>query len=183
MAATPKGARAKSGHGLYMVYFVFRSLSFLAVLLYRLSFVCTKKGWLGKSVGLVFWRLNAFVSSCDLDPQAKIGAGLYLPHPMGVVIGRAVIGRNVQILQSVTIGIIDPGLTTRDCDPDKYPRIGDNVVICAGAVVAGAIKIGDGALIGANAVVLHDVPENCTAVGVPARILSSHLLGKLSHKG
>jgi serine O-acetyltransferase len=86
-----------------------------------------------------------------------------LPHPVGVVISSdSSIGENVSILQNVTIG----GNGNRIA-----PRIGDNVTIHSGAVVVGDIDIGDGAVIGANSVVLSDVPPDTTVVGTPARIV------------
>ena len=92
----------------------------------------------------------------------KLGGGLLLPHPAGVVIHPdACIGDNCLIMQQVTIGTGSrPGL----------PRIGSNVNIYAGAKVLGGVLVGDGAEIGANAVVVRDVPPNCVAVGVPAMV-------------
>lgn len=99
---------------------------------------------------------------CIIAPSAEIGENLKLPHPMGVIIGEgAKIGDNCTIYQQVTIGQKD----------DKYPTLGNNVIIYAGAKVVGNIKIGNNVVIGANAVVIKDVPDNCTAVGIPARIL------------
>lgn len=92
------------------------------------------------------------------------------PHLVGIVISRAAtIGKNCTIYQNVTIGAKDiehgDGLT-----PANYPRIGNNVIIYAGAVVIGGITIGDNAIIGANSVVLSDVPANHIAYGIPAKI-------------
>jgi serine O-acetyltransferase len=92
---------------------------------------------------------------------ADIGGGLYVAHPVGVVISPERIGRNCSIIAAVTIGMRN----TWD-----FPEIGDTVFIGAGARVLGKIMIGDGAVIGANAVVISDVPSGSTAVGVPARI-------------
>lgn len=88
-----------------------------------------------------------------------------MPHPTGIVIGEGVImGRNATVFQNVTIGSGDLGA-------GAYPVIEDNVTIFANAVIVGAIKIGDGAKIGAGAIVLKDVPAGRTAVGNPARLL------------
>lgn len=103
--------------------------------------------------------------SCDVQSNTQIGRGLDLSHNgLGVVIHpKSVIGDNVKILQGVTIGgRIGPQL----------PIIGNNVQIGAGAKILGGVRIGDNAKIGANAVVLIDIPDNCTAVGVPAKIIS-----------
>lgn len=107
---------------------------------------------------------------CYLSPSAQIGPGLALPHPNGIVIGEgAVIGAGCTIYHQVTLG----GRRLGDQSRGAYPQIGDNVVIFAGAKLIGQITIGDGATIGANAVVLQDVPARRTAVGVPARVLPS----------
>lgn len=97
-----------------------------------------------------------------ISSKAKIGAGLSLEHFIGIAIGQnVVIGRNCKIYQNVTIGQKN----------DEYPVIGDNVVIYPGAKIIGGIKVGNNVQIGANAVVLQDIPDNSLAVGVPARIL------------
>jgi serine O-acetyltransferase len=110
-----------------------------------------------------FWSV---VAGADIPLNCKIGGGLLLPHPSGVVISRdAVIGPNCLIFQQVTIGIggSKPGA----------PVLGGHVDVGAGAKVLGGVTIGSHALIGANAVVLQDVPEGATAVGVPAAIVAA----------
>jgi serine O-acetyltransferase len=104
---------------------------------------------------------------CYLHHKAKIGPGLRLKHSIGVVIGEGVvIGKNATIYQHVTLGGARPG----DQLADNYPKIGDDIWISAGAVAVGGITIGDRVMIGANAVVIKDVPSDHTAVGVPAQI-------------
>jgi serine O-acetyltransferase len=108
----------------------------------------------------LFWTV---VTASDIDPRTKFGSDLMLPHPTGVVFhGDAIIGDNCMIMQQVTIGMIGSG---------EYPTIGNNVYIGAGAKILGKVHIGNGARIGAQAVVLSDVPAHCTAVGIPARII------------
>lgn len=92
---------------------------------------------------------------------ADIGGGLYIAHPVGVVISPRRMGRNCSIIAAVTIGMRNTW---------EFPDIGDAVFIGAGARVLGGITIGDGSVIGANAVVLSDLPAGATAVGIPARI-------------
>jgi serine O-acetyltransferase len=107
-----------------------------------------------------FWSV---VTGADIPLNCHIGGGLLLPHPNGVVIHPdAVIGPNCLIFQQVTIG-------TRD--GSTPPVIGGHVDIGAGAKILGALSIGDHASIGANAVVIRDVPEGTTAVGIPAKII------------
>ena len=98
--------------------------------------------------------------------QAEIGEGTFITyHGLGVVINKqAVIGKNCRIRQHVTIA----------GDGDGVPVIGDEVQIGAGAILIGKIHIGNHVRIGANAVVLHDLPDNCTAVGMPAKPVKFH---------
>jgi len=107
-----------------------------------------------------FWSL---ITGSDIDRDAKISPDLKLPHPTGVVIHQdAKIGPGCMIMQQVTLGQLATG---------GAPIIGSGVYIGAGAKLLGEITIGDNARIGANAVVLCDLPPNSTAVGVPARII------------
>jgi len=146
-----------------------RRSSFLAILLHRLSAACYRKGGLGKIGAILFARLNLFINNCDIQAGAEIGPGFLMSHPVGIVIGAAKVGRHVTMQQHVTLGT--KGFDGDENATSSYPVIGDDVKISVGAAILGNIKIGKGAIIGANAVVLQDVPEGCTAVGVPARIL------------
>jgi serine O-acetyltransferase len=142
-----------------------------AVALFRLSHQHSSRGKFGRLFGRIIYRLNLMINGADINPFATIGTGFRLYHSAGVVIGKVKIGDNVSIFQNVTIGsrYVQP---PPDPVPDhEMPVIGDHVTIYAGAVIAGPCKIGSRAEIGANAVVLNDVPENCLAVGVPARII------------
>jgi serine O-acetyltransferase len=105
------------------------------------------------------------ITGIEIHPAAKIGKRLFIDHGMGVVIGEtAVVGDDVLLYQGVTLG------GTGKEKGKRHPNIGNNVVIGAGAKVLGNIIIGDNSYIGANAVVLKDVPANSTVVGVPGRI-------------
>lgn len=102
----------------------------------------------------------------EIHPAAKIGRGVLIDHGMGVVIGEtAEVGDGCTIYQGVTLGG-----TGKDTGK-RHPTIGNNVLIGSGAKVLGPFKVGDNARIAAGAVVLSEVPENATAVGVPARIV------------
>lgn len=127
-------------------------------------------------LGKVICKLNRVLNSCDIPRSADIDETVVFFHNgLGCVIHEsAVIGANTAIFQNVTIG----GRGRSGC-----PTIGKNVFIGAGAVILGGVLIGDNARIGANAVVLCDVPENCTAVGVPAEVIKSdqnHIVNPLT---
>lgn len=102
----------------------------------------------------------------EIHPGAKIGKGLFIDHGSGVVIGEtAEIGDNCTIYQGVTLGG-----TGKDTGK-RHPTLGNNVMVGSGAKILGPFKVGDNSKIAANAVVLKEVPPNCTAVGVPANIV------------
>jgi serine O-acetyltransferase len=102
----------------------------------------------------------------EIHPGATIGKGLFIDHGTGVVIGEtAEIGDNCTIYQGVTLG------GTGKDHGKRHPTLGNNVMVGAGAKVLGPFKVGDNSRIAAGAVVLNEVPENCTAVGVPARVV------------
>ena len=106
------------------------------------------------------------VFQVDINPNARIGRGIMLDHATGFVVGEtAVIGDHVSILQGVTLG------GTGKADEDRHPKIGNGVLIGAGAIILGNIKIGECARIGAGSVVVKEVPPRVTVVGVPARIV------------
>jgi len=110
-------------------------------------------------------QLTRAATGIEIHPGATIGRRLVIDHGMGVVIGEtAVVGDDVLIFHGTTLG----GKTMTH--GKRHPTVGDNVVIGAGAKVLGPVWIGDGAQIGANAVVIRDVPRGALAVGVPAQI-------------
>jgi len=110
-------------------------------------------------------QFSRHMTGIEIHPGAKIGKGLFIDHGMAVVIGEtAIIGDDVLLYQGVTLGGtgVEKG--------KRHPTIGNNVVIGTGAKVLGNITVGDNSYIGANAVVIKDVPANSTVVGVPGRI-------------
>ncbi len=116
------------------------------------------------TLGRLISHLGRFLTGIEIHPGAKLGRRLIIDHGLGVVIGEtAEIGNDVYIYHQVTLGgtSSEPG--------KRHPTVGDNVIIGAGAKVLGAIMIGDGARIGANAVVVAPVPAGTTVVGIPAR--------------
>ena len=107
-----------------------------------------------------------YVTGIEIHPAAKIGKGFFIDHGMGVVIGgTAEIGDNCTLYQGVTLGG-----TGKDVGK-RHPTLGDNVMVGAGAKVLGPVYIGSNSKIAANAVVLHPVSENSTAVGIPAKVV------------
>lgn len=109
-------------------------------------------------------QISRFFTGIEIHPGAKIGRGLVIDHGMGVVIGEtSEIGDNVLLYHGVTLG------GTGKDKGKRHPTVGNNVVIGAGAKVLGPIYIGSNSKIGANSVVLNNVPEGATAVGIPAK--------------
>ncbi len=110
--------------------------------------------------------LSRFFTGIEIDPGATIGKGVFIDHGMGVVIGEtAEVGDGCTIYQGVTLGGTSLQRTKR------HPTLGRNVTVGSGAAVIGAIHIGDGAKIGANSVVVKDIPANATVVGIPGRVV------------
>lgn len=109
-------------------------------------------------------HLARFLTGIEIHPAAQLGKGIFIDHGTGVVIGEtAIVGDYTLIYQGVTLGGTGKEIGKR------HPTVGSRVVIGAGAKVLGNIHIGDHARIGAGSVVLRDVPETCTAVGIPSR--------------
>jgi serine O-acetyltransferase len=123
---------------------------------------------LRKPLSFLYKLLRAFahiLTGIDLPCEARVGRRLRIDHFGGIVVsGDAVIGDDVILRNGVTIGL-------KNTNERGAPVIGNRVDIGAGAKILGPIRIGDGAVIGANAVVIQDVPAGCTAVGIPARVL------------
>ena len=105
-------------------------------------------------------RMNVRRYGLDIVSSVPIGPGLYIPHPVGTVVMAVSLGSRCHLISAVTIGMRTV---------QAFPRIGDNVTISAGARVLGDIYVGDGATIGANAVVITNAPDGATMVGAPAR--------------
>jgi serine O-acetyltransferase len=111
-------------------------------------------------------QLARCMTGIEIHPGASIGSGLFIDHGMGVVIGETTeIGDNVTLFQGVTLG------GTGKQRGKRHPTLGSHVVVGAGAKVLGPITIGDYVKIGANSVVLQDVPDHSTVVGIPGRIV------------
>lgn len=133
-----------------------------AIISYRLThFLYNHKLFL---LARLISQLCRFFTGIEIHPGAKIGKGLFIDHGMGVVIGEtAEVGDDVTIYHGVTLG------GTGKHTGKRHPTIGNNVFIGTGAKILGPITVGDNAKIGANSVVLHNVPEGATAVGIRAK--------------
>jgi len=134
-----------------------------ALFFHRISHVIHVKGL--RFLPRFISGVGQFLTSVDIHPGAQIGRRVFIDHAMGVVIGETtIIGNDVLIYQQVTLGGVSLSHGKR------HPTLEDGVVVGAGAKVLGDITIGRDAKIGANSVVVKDVPAECTAVGVPAHV-------------
>ncbi len=137
-----------------------------AIILHRLS----HRLWISgvPFIPRLISQLSRFFTGIEIHPGARIGRAFFIDHGMGVVIGETtVVGDRVVLYQGVTLG------GTGKQKGKRHPTLGDDVVVGVGAKVLGAITVGDGARVGAGAVVVKDVPPHSTAIGVPARIVQT----------
>lgn len=135
-----------------------------AILFYRLAHRLWNKKFF--TLARIISAFGRFLTGVDIHPAARIGKNLFIDHATGVVIGEtAEIGNDVTLYHGVTLG------GTSSHQGKRHPTLGDRVIVGAGAKLLGPITIGNDARIGSNAVVLKDVPDAATAVGVPAQIV------------
>tara|TARA_A100001015_G_scaffold38655_1_gene42456 strand:+ start:891 stop:1523 length:633 start_codon:yes stop_codon:yes gene_type:complete len=148
-----------------------------AVFFHQISNFFYKAGF--DLVARIISQTVRFFTGIEIHPGAKIGKNLFIDHGMGVVIGEtSEIGNNVTIYHAVTLGGSSPSIDSeRQRHEKRHPTIGDDVVIGSGAQIIGPIKVGNNSRIAANAVVVKDVPDNATMVGIPAKAV------KLENKG
>ncbi len=133
----------------------------LAMVVYRLMQWAQR--WRIAPLAMLFNKINAVCGRCIIGRNAQFGPEFVLVHSLGVVINSSVVGgRHVVIEHLVTIG----------AERNASPVLGDDVFLGAGAKIVGGLRIGSRVKIGANAVVVNDVPDDCTAVGIPARVIS-----------
>ena len=131
-----------------------------AMVMFRLMEASQRRGLV--PFAMLFNKLNAFFGRCIIGRGATFGPGFVLIHSYGVVINSSVRGgKDVKLEHLVTIG----------AERDESPVLGDDVFLGAGSKVVGGVTIGSNVKVGANAVVVSDVPDNATAVGVPAKII------------
>jgi serine O-acetyltransferase len=135
-----------------------------AILFYRFANLAWRNRFY--LVGRLISNLGRFITGIEIHPGAEIGQRFFIDHGMGVVVGEtSKVGDDVTLYQGVTLGgtSLEKG--------KRHPTIGDGVIIGSGAQVLGPLNVGSGARIGANAVVLQDVPQGATMVGIPAKIV------------
>ena len=145
-----------------------------ALVTYRIAHAIYKKGF--KRIARFIMAINQFITNIDIHPAAEIGENVFIDHGIGVVIGETtIIGNNVTIYQGVTLGgvSLNPG--------KRHPTIEDDVTIGAGAKILGNITIGKESKIGANSVVVKDVPPYSTVVGIPGKIIKRKDYSPLAH--
>ena len=119
-----------------------------------------------KSLARISSQFTRFMTGVEIHPAAKIGRRFFIDHAMGVIIGETCeIGDDVTLYQGVTLG------GTGKESGKRHPTLGNNVMVGVNAAVLGSITIHDNSKVGGGAVVVEDVPENCTVVGVPARVV------------
>jgi serine O-acetyltransferase len=143
---------------------------FHAVVAHRLSSGLWRRGW--RVLGRVVSQLARWVTGIEIHPGARIGRRLFIDHGMGTVIGEtAEIGDDVTMYQDITLGGTSPSVNSAaQKNKKRHPTLNDRVIVGAGAQILGAITVGVGAKIGANAVVVSDVPPGALMVGIPAKI-------------
>lgn len=148
---------------------VFLYPSFQVMLAYRFSHNIWNFGL--KFIARLIMQLARILTGIEIHPAAKIGAGFFIDHGMGTVIGQtAEIGRDVTLYHDVTLGGVMPAVDTdKQRASKRHPTLGDNVIVGAGAQILGPITVHRCARVGGNSVVTRDVPEGATVVGVPAR--------------
>ena len=135
-----------------------------AILMYRIAHILYLNGF--KFIAKIISQFSRFLTGIEIHPACFIGKGLLIDHGSGVVIGEtAIIGDDCTIFHGVTLG------GRGNVKGKRHPTLHNGVFVGSGAKVLGNIEIGNNAKIGANTVVLCDVPDNATAVGVPARII------------
>lgn len=139
---------------------------FLPVLLYRLAHAFYR--WRLTPLAKMMSLINFFAFGIEISIRCPIGPGLFLPHTQGTVIGAWAIGADATIFQGVTLGAKEVDFTYTE---SSRPTVGHGVTIGSGAKVLGGITLGDHVRIGANSVVLSNVPSHSLAVGVPAQVV------------
>jgi serine O-acetyltransferase len=144
---------------------------FQAIVWHRVANALWRRGW--RLSARFISHLGRMVTAIEIHPGVTIGKRLVIDHGSAVVIGEtSIIGDDVTIYQGVTLGGTSPAIDSRSqVDQKRHPTLADGVIVGSGAQVLGPIVIGEGARVGANAVVTRDIPRGVTAAGIPARVI------------
>lgn len=144
---------------------------FQAVVIYRLAHALWRRNF--RLSGRIISSIGRLLTGIEIHPGAEIGRRLVIDHGLAVVIGEtSVIGDDVTLYQGVTLGGTSPAVDSRkQTDHKRHPTLEDGVIIGSGAQILGPIAVGEGARVGANAVVTRDIPRGVTAAGIPARVI------------
>lgn len=138
----------------------------IAVMMFRCAAVAHRSGL--RPLSRILYFLNIVLFGCEIMPEASIGPGLAIPHPVGVAIGSDVrIGRRVRVMGLVRIG----GGASEDKSKDGMPTVGDECWLLDGAKVFGPVTVGDRTVVAADTLVLSDLPSDVIAAGRPARVI------------
>lgn len=147
-----------------------------AIMIHRLSHRLWLRG--ARYIARLLACITRLITNVDIHPGAVIGEDFFIDHGAGVVIGEtSVIGNRVTLYHGVTLG------GTSWSKGKRHPSLGDNVMVGAGAKILGPINIGNGSRVGANSVVVADVPESCTVVGIPGKIVKVREAGRQNAYG
>ena len=144
---------------------------FHAVLWHRMAHGAWARGW--RLAGRLLSNIGRFLTGIEIHPGARIGRRLFIDHGLGVVIGEtAEIGDDVTLYHDVTLGGVAPSVdSSAQVGVKRHPTLENGVIIGSGAQILGPVIVGEGARVGANAVVTKDVPAGVTVVGNPARMI------------
>ena len=150
------------------LYVFFFNFNFGLLYSYRLmKYLSNKRFFFRLNLLVAYWqnfKYNSYISV-----KAEIGKNVIFTHSFGVIIGQAKIGDNVKIFHQVTIGSHGNKSLAK-----SYPTIGNNCILYSGSKILGNTVVGDSSVIGANAVVTKNIPKNCVAVGIPARVIKKY---------
>jgi serine O-acetyltransferase len=156
--------RDPAAHSIWEILLTYSGVH--AVLMHRVSHRLWKANW--KLTARILATIAKTFTNVEIHPGATIGRRLFIDHALGVVIGEtAEIGNDVTLYHGVTLG----GTTWNK--EKRHPTLGDNVLVGAGAKILGAITLGNNVRVGANSVVVKDVPACCTVVGIPGRVIQT----------
>jgi serine O-acetyltransferase len=144
---------------------------FHALVFHRMAHAAWRRGW--RVLGRFISQIGRFVTAIEIHPGARIGKRLFIDHGMGVVIGEmSEIGDDVTLYQGVTLGGVAPSVDSHaQRDVKRHPTLEDGVIVGSGAQILGPLTVGADARVGANSVVVKDVPPGVTVTGIPARLV------------